>query len=54
MPPAMVLLPIPWQSIQHYAETCLFDREQVSNLHYFTRKMDEALMKRENAKNGNK
>ncbi len=48
-PPAMgALMPIPWDTIQRYAETCLFDREQTSNLHYFARKMDEALMRREN------
>lgn len=46
------IMPIPWHVVQHYAEVSRFDEDQTSNLHYFTRRMDEALIKREKAKGG--
>lgn len=46
--------PIPWSAVQDYAITFGLDSEQTADLHYHIRMMDQAFLKRLDAKSKNK
>lgn len=47
---SMGIAPIPWSKVKTYAEFYGFSKEQTEDLFFFIRKMDNAYIKRENAK----
>lgn len=50
--PTMGLTSIPWSKIKTYGEFWKFDREQMEDLFYFIRRMDDAHLARLKEKNG--
>lgn len=44
-PAGMGLYPIPWHTVQYYGETHSFDPEQLEDLHYYIKEMDESYIR---------